>query len=280
MRTKTLLIAAAALAAGILVSSAQTYSQNVVGYYNVPIPAGTFYIVGNQFDVGVSNGLNEMFAGGLMSDVNGATNTAVYIWLPGQVFAGPYQYFSAADAAADQSGSTYANGAGFYDGSGNYITTIIPPGSGVFLQNLAPGTITPTVVGSVAQGTNLVSMIGTASIGALNLISSPIPVSTNVASGPITYVGTSDVNGVYNDQIYIWNPLTAVFSSYQYFNAADAAADQSGSTYANGAGFYDGSGNYQTTTVSPTVGTGFFLLHYGPNGDGTSETWTNIFTVQ
>src|ERR1017187_9483311 len=108
MRTKTLLIAVAALAAGILVSSAQTYSQNVVGYYNVTIPGTStstgFYIVGNQFNVGVSNGLNEMFASGLMSDVNGVTNTAVYIWQPGQVFAGPYQYFSAADAAADQSG--------------------------------------------------------------------------------------------------------------------------------------------------------------------------------
>ncbi len=32
MRTKTLLIASAALAAGILTSSAQTYSQNIVGY--------------------------------------------------------------------------------------------------------------------------------------------------------------------------------------------------------------------------------------------------------
>ena len=47
-----------------------------------------------------------------------------------------------------------------------------------------------------------------------------------------------------------------------------------------GAGFYDGSGNYQTTTVSPTVGTGFFIQHFGPGYNGASETWTNIFTVQ
>ena len=39
MRTKTLLIAAAALAAGILSSSAQTYSQNIVGYVNQVLPA-------------------------------------------------------------------------------------------------------------------------------------------------------------------------------------------------------------------------------------------------
>jgi len=275
MRTKTLLIAAAALAAGILVSSAQTYSQNVVGYYNVPIPANSFYIVANQFNVGVSNGLNELFAGGLMSDVNGNTNSVVYIW-QGSSYAS-YQYFSAADAAADQSGSTYANGAGFYDGSGNYITTIIPTGAGVFIQNLAPGTITPTIVGSVAQGTNYVSMAGSAG-GAFNMVGSPIPLSTNVASAPISFAGTSDVNGNYNDVIFIWTG--SAWASYQYFSAADAAADQSGSTYANGAGFYDGSGNYQTVTVSPTVGTGFFIQHFGPSYNGTSETWTNIFTVQ
>src|ERR1017187_6203182 len=161
MRTKTLLIAVAALAAGILVSSAQTYSQNVVGYYNVTIPGTStstgFYIVGNQFNVGVSNGLNELFASGLMSDVNAATNTLVYLWQPGSQAFATYQYFSAADAAADQSGSSYANGAGFYDVNGNYITTIIPPGTSVFIQNLAPGSITATVIGSVSQGTNSIT---------------------------------------------------------------------------------------------------------------------------
>jgi len=40
MRTKTLLIAVAALAVGVASSMAQTYSQNIVGYVNTPIPAG------------------------------------------------------------------------------------------------------------------------------------------------------------------------------------------------------------------------------------------------
>ncbi len=40
MRTKTLIIAVAALAAGILTSSAQTYSQNIVGYVNQVLPGG------------------------------------------------------------------------------------------------------------------------------------------------------------------------------------------------------------------------------------------------
>ena len=40
MKTKTLLIAAAALAAGIMSSQAQVYSQNVVGYVNLSISNG------------------------------------------------------------------------------------------------------------------------------------------------------------------------------------------------------------------------------------------------
>lgn len=40
MRTKTLLIAAAALAVGVASSMAQTYSQNIVGYVNTPILTG------------------------------------------------------------------------------------------------------------------------------------------------------------------------------------------------------------------------------------------------
>ena len=45
MRTKTLLIAAAALAVGIASSMAQTYSQNIVGYVNTPIAAGYTMLV-------------------------------------------------------------------------------------------------------------------------------------------------------------------------------------------------------------------------------------------
>jgi hypothetical protein len=46
MRTKTLLIAAAALAVGVITSQAQpVYSQNIVGYVNQPFPAGEYTVV-------------------------------------------------------------------------------------------------------------------------------------------------------------------------------------------------------------------------------------------
>ena len=49
MRTKVLLCAAA-LAASLASSSAQVYSLNVVGYYNVTVPAGGFFMIANQLN--------------------------------------------------------------------------------------------------------------------------------------------------------------------------------------------------------------------------------------
>ncbi len=274
MKIKALLVSAATLAAGVISSQAAVYSQNVVGYYNVTVPGTSgstgFYLVANQFNCGVSNGINEIFAGGgLMSDANFATNSLIYIWDPvNQVFAS-YYYLNAADAAAD----SLVGGAGFYDGGGSYITTSIQPGTSVFIQNVAPGALTVPIVGNVPQGTNVVNFLGSAA-GAFNLVSSPIPVSTNLASAPVNFTGTSDPNFGYNDEISLWDPVAGVFTTYYYLNAADAAAD----SLVGGAGFYDGGGSYQA--VAPTVGTGFFISHYGPGFNGSSETWTNVFSVQ
>jgi hypothetical protein len=49
---KTLLIAAAALVAGVISSDAQVYSANIVGYVNAVIPANTLVLVANPLDDG------------------------------------------------------------------------------------------------------------------------------------------------------------------------------------------------------------------------------------
>ncbi len=54
MKAKTLLIAAAALAAGVISSQAQVYSANVVGYVNVVLPAGQFVLASNPLDDGTN----------------------------------------------------------------------------------------------------------------------------------------------------------------------------------------------------------------------------------
>ncbi len=64
MRTKTLLLSAAALfSAGFISTQAQVYSQNVVGYANVSTPGngGINYMLSIPFAIGVSNGANEIW---------------------------------------------------------------------------------------------------------------------------------------------------------------------------------------------------------------------------
>ena len=63
MRTKTLLLSAAALlAVGVVSSQAQpVYSQNVVGYATLGLPGGAYTMMTVPFNVGVSNGANEVF---------------------------------------------------------------------------------------------------------------------------------------------------------------------------------------------------------------------------
>jgi len=66
MIKKTLLVAAATLAAGIISSQAQVYSQNVVGYANVATPTGGHdYLITVPFAIGASNGVNEVFGSSL-----------------------------------------------------------------------------------------------------------------------------------------------------------------------------------------------------------------------
>jgi len=65
---KTLLMAAAALAAGVISSQAGVYSANIVGYANVANNiAGKNYFMSVPFNVGVSNGANEVFGSSLPS---------------------------------------------------------------------------------------------------------------------------------------------------------------------------------------------------------------------
>jgi hypothetical protein len=108
MRTaKTLLIAAAALAATVTASKAQTvYSQNVVGYVNVTVTNNTLALVANQLDTG-SNTMDNVFQTGMASQ-----KTFLLEWT-GSGY-NQYQYFNTSDA----NNSFLSAGPGWY----NYVT--------------------------------------------------------------------------------------------------------------------------------------------------------------
>ena len=254
---KTLLIAAAALAAGMLSVQAQSnvYSQNIVGYYNVTIPAFGYSPVGNQLLTGTdanktNNNVNAIFNGtGLVSDSNGGNNSVLYYWT-GTTFS-QFQYFTDADANAWFGVSA---GNGFYDAGGTLQNLELKQGGGSFIYNPTASPLTNTFSGSVFQGTNSVTIAN-----GYNMLSFVVPVSADLVStnSYANYPGTSDSNGANNDVLYKWNGTT--YAQFQYFTDADANAWFGVSA---GNGFYDAGGTLQNSTIP--VGQAFFILHNGP----------------
>jgi hypothetical protein len=123
MRTKTLIIASALVAAGIVTSAAQVFSVNVVGYVNVTVPAG-FSMIANPLNNTEGNTLSNLIPAPEFG-------TTVYRW----------------------------NGATF-DGS-SFLGAWIPdfevnPGQGLFIELASASTL--TFVGEVNQGELVVNL--------------------------------------------------------------------------------------------------------------------------
>jgi hypothetical protein len=186
MRTKTLLIAVAALAAGILASSAQTYSQNVVGYANVVIAGnGEYTLLANPFDDGNGNNITNIMNSALPNA------SQVLTWDP----IGGY--------------TTYQKGGTAHV----WITsTAVPPGQGFFVRNGSVGggapAITNTFVGTVVANYGA-SVTNQVPLG-YSLQGSPIPYAGNLAilsqaGGDANMnFGASVANAA---QILTWDPV-------------------------------------------------------------------------
>jgi hypothetical protein len=121
MKTKTLLITSLLSLAGGSSLMAQVYSQNVVGYVNVPVQANKFQMIANPLN-GSANNLNSILT-------NGITDGALL-----------YKF----------SGNGFANPSVFIDGYGWDPDATLAPGEGAFF--ISPGNDTLTFVGEVAQG--------------------------------------------------------------------------------------------------------------------------------
>ncbi len=130
MRIKTLLAVAALTAAGLATSMAQNvYSLNVVGYYNVTVPAGKYALIANQLvqtNSTVANVLASVPAG-----------TTVLKWT-GTGFA-PNTY-NGPDIGWDDP------------------TMTVQPGEGFFIQNTTTSDFTVTFVGEVDQNSETIQL--------------------------------------------------------------------------------------------------------------------------
>lgn len=158
MRTKTLLLAAAALAAGVLASQAQSnvYSANIVGYVNVTNEVGAYAMLANPLD----NGTNDLYS--LLP--NQANGSSVSVFIGGVL---------------ETSSKT----------KGTWSTDyIIPPGTGFFLKGNSSAT--NTFVGQVDYANNGISTNVIVCPNGINvLVGSPIPFS-----GSLSDTGTNTMN--------------------------------------------------------------------------------------
>ncbi len=183
MRTKTILTAAALLAAGALTSMAQSnvFSLNVVGYYNVSLTNG-FQLVANQLDLdgtGVNNNATSVFGTTL-------PNLAKVYAFSGGVFVNV----------------TYVAGTHTFSGNSNAVNAALQPGGGVFVQIPAAAAtpITLTVVGNVMQGS-----LSTPYPAGFSLISSKVPQS----GGITTALGFTP--GANLDAVFQFLPATQLY---------------------------------------------------------------------
>ncbi len=177
MRTKTLFLAAAALAAGVAASVAQSnvYSLNVVGYVNVTVPANGFVLVGNPLDTG-SNVLDNILG-------TAPNNTTV-------VFDFDPTTGSYAKYTKRTTGWSGAAGVDF------------SPGKGFFIQNSSASATTLTFVGQVMQGTN-----SHAYPSGFSILNSQVPQAGLVQ----TDLGLPAQN---NDQIYQFNASAGTYAQF------------------------------------------------------------------
>jgi len=121
MRTKTLLLTAAVIAAGIGASQAQVYSVNAVGYVNLSLPVG-WAMIANPL-----NGTNNLLSTILPTVPDGAII---------------YKFNDATQSFEDA--NTYFAGFGWFPDN------TLNPGQGAFVY--LPSAATLTFVGDVPQG--------------------------------------------------------------------------------------------------------------------------------
>jgi len=166
MRTKTLLLAAALSAAGLITATAQTvYSVNAVGFVNTTVPAGAFALLANPLNQ-PTNDLATVLA-------DAPANTTAYEFTPGG-----FQIYTKRSSGA-------------WTGTGA-DTARLDPGKGFFVKNNGTTPFTLTFIGEVPQGT-LTTPITTG----FNLLGSKVPQAGAVE----TQLGLPAANG---DQVYTY----------------------------------------------------------------------------
>jgi hypothetical protein len=228
---KTLLIAAAALAAGVISSQAQVYSQNIVGYVNQPVKSG-YNTVANPLDASGGNSITNVIPAILTGQLD---NSTIYVWT-GTSYA-TYYVDSTLGGIADA-------------GDNNAVLPPnLPPGTAIFIAAAASNTV--TFVGTVhvdgaGASTNVVGLT-TNVLSGLHLYGSVLPVGggLNTVLGLPTSTGALD-----NSTIYIPNIVSGGLHGFTAYYVDSTLG---------GTGIADAGDNNLVVEPTIPVGGGFFI---------------------
>jgi hypothetical protein len=240
MRTKTLLIAAAVLAATVISSEAQVYSANIVGYASTVLPGSGAFTMINAPLQGTNNSVESLMPALDAGDT-------VFIWTgagyySSTYFGGPDGFLSPPNDWIDQ----------------NSVTTnspVVALGQGFFYETGSGNQETNTFSGTVVLS-NSVPLAGS---GAFSLVASTAPISGSLESTNFNLPLDA------GDTVFIWTG-NGYYSS-TYFGGPDGFLSPPN----------DWIDQNSVTTNAPnvTVGQGFFY----ETGSGNAETWNQNLIV-
>jgi hypothetical protein len=247
---KTLLIAAAALAASVISSEAQVYSQNIVGYVNTPIPNG-FVNIANPLDASDPSG----------SGVNNAITNSLAVF--SGLYDGSLLYLWNGHAY-----NIFTIDSGQPTGVGNGSDTIavappiLGPGVGWFLDNNTGLAQTNTFVGTVhvdktATGTQVVGQTTNQIPSGFQFYSSSLPVGGGAGTVLQLPVLTGQLDG---SLMYIPNIVGGAVHGFTIYTCDSGQLPS---------GFGNGSDTVEVPEPIIPVG-GSFLLD---NNTGSATTW-------
>jgi hypothetical protein len=182
---KTLLIAAAAFATSVISSQAQVYSQNIVGYVNLSLPAGYSQNATTlDFDgTGTNNTVTTVLgtnlpAGSQLLTWNGTSFSVNSFSIP-----------------KHQTVAVWDN-----------PNAPLNPGQGFFINN-GGSAMTLTVVGTALVGTN--ANVNLTPGGGYYAVSSVIPIGGDITTN-LQYIPTV------NDEVLVWDPAISGYDPYSY----------------------------------------------------------------
>jgi hypothetical protein len=237
---KTLLIAAAALAAGVISSQAQVYSQNIVGYVNLPLSPG-YNTVANPLDNATGNSLTNLMPGIVTGAYDGSY---VYIW-GGTTYTAYYV-------------DSTQGGLNDFGDNGNVASPNVNPGTAIFFS---------------ANATNNITFVGTVHVDGAGTGTNVVGVTTNTWTGQQLLGSKLPIAGGISSVLGLPTGSGALDGSYLYIPKISGGALHGFTGYyidstLGGNGIADFGDNGLVAEPVIPVGGGLFIQHSG------SFTWT------